>query len=427
MDLFKKRSRVVSTTGAGGAAAAPATAGPVLSIRTSDLLEGSTPYERLATSGTSPTKPSSPLPPLPTYAGDTDNFSSASSRRSQNGSGSAADSYRMSAASSRPQTPVYTGHASITPPVNLIAKLVPPGRSSGEMAREDTERRAKQRDSRRRSEDTEAGNRQSGRSSPGEGSMRSVQSGPSRYDDRGGRRTPSMADSVSTRASVASASARSSPKKGYASGTPGFYATGSTAGDTGWGSPSPTLSPVSTLQSQPSALPRSPYANNTSRRPSTLHSYDTSSSLDSVASSSTLVYISPPTSATFEFPRPPPHVISQRFNELLPKLDFPRDAIQSLGIDRQWTLLYIDEHSKWTAAREQLTGKAVDRRSAMLSNMAVGGSSGDSSLRGAGKGMKGVKGMTENPEWYISKFMDSSITKEEVTGLSVCLRTYSIE
>lgn len=258
--------------------------------------------------------------------------------------------------------------------------------------------------------------------------MRSVQSaGTSRYDERGGRRTPSQADSISTRASTVSASARSSPKKGYASGTPGFYAAGSTSGDTGWGSPSPTLSSISTLQSQPSTVPRSPYTNNTSRRPSTLQSYDTSSSLDSIASSSTQIYISPPTSSTFEFPRPPPHVISQRFNELLPKLDFPRGAIQTLDVDRQWTLLYNDEHSKWTAAREQLTGKAVDRRSAMLNTMAPGGSSGDSNRREGGKGMKGVKGMTENPEWYVGKFMDSSITKEDVTGLSVCLRTYSIE
>ncbi|KPV74991.1 uncharacterized protein RHOBADRAFT_7544, partial [Rhodotorula graminis WP1] len=68
--------------------------------------------------------------------------------------------------------------------------------------------------------------------------------------------------------------------------------------------------------------------------------------------------------------------------------------------EKKWTLIYNDAYLRWKNAREKLTHRPVEARSAPAN---------------------------ESPEWYIGRFMNGSITQQQVASLGVCLRTYELK
>lgn len=451
MDIFnrtvKKRSRVVNSQASSTSLST--------STDPATLEDTAVQYERLPTSS-SPRPQHGPY--SPTYGNGAGNMDRLSAAQSNLGSSSTATLVSTSVAHSMPS--VYTGHASITPPVNLIAKMLPP---------DDSWEREKERGS--RAEGSSSSSRSRPRSPSGM-SIRSVT--PSSQGEDSRRRVESSAASEGShrgdgRASVASSLSSTgdhkplpaSPQKTYASSRTNsqgvahsYYGDRSTlssqsSSQTFPSSPSPyasTSSPyASTSSPRPDFTPRpdsrSQYTSSTSStsavpsfprrgstattssgRPSTIVSYDGSSS-------SHLALLAPsPHSADFELPRPSsPSTIHLVFEELLPKLcssDEMVERMRGLDVEKKWIMIYNESFLKWKAAREKLTRRPVDARSAPAVGTSIGGGGGEPRERlGAIK----ARGKNESPEWYVQKFLDGSISQSNIASLSVSLRTYELE
>lgn len=144
-------------------------------------------------------------------------------------------------------------------------------------------------------------------------------------------------------------------------------------------------------------------------------------------------------SSDFDFPRPAdPAKVDELFDELLPRIGATSgsalDAARNLDTDKKWTLIYNDAFMKWKNAREKITHRPVEGRSAPAVGTSRGGvAEYPMSPRMGGAGAAGDRssakpswGKNESPEWYIGKFMDGTITQQQVASLSVCLRTYEL-
>lgn len=155
-----------------------------------------------------------------------------------------------------------------------------------------------------------------------------------------------------------------------------------------------------------------------------------------------------PYSSDFRFPRPPdPALIDAMFDELQARIGTTSaaalGAARGLDQEKKWTLIYNDAYLRWKNAREKLTHRPVEARSAPAVGAARGGSSDyTSSPRIGGGGGGSVAsgsvgdrastagpswGKNESPEWYIGRFMNGSITQQQVASLGVCLRTYELK
>lgn len=99
-------------------------------------------------------------------------------------------------------------------------------------------------------------------------------------------------------------------------------------------------------------------------------------------------------------------------------------------------MLHNDAFLKWKSAREKLTHRAVDARSAPAVGTSAGGyghSNRESSNSGTGDGgggkndrMPKQRTKNESAEWYVARFMDGTVTVANVASLAVCLRTYEL-
>ena len=147
-----------------------------------------------------------------------------------------------------------------------------------------------------------------------------------------------------------------------------------------------------------------------------------------------------PYSSDFHFPRPTdPAEIDALFDELLPRIGTSSaaalGAARSLDVNKKWTLIYNDAFMRWKNAREKLTHRPVDAKSAPAVGTTRGGQAehvsspriGTSSAVGDRSSMRPSWGKNESPEWYIARFMDGTITQQQVASLSVCLRTYELQ
>lgn len=437
MDIFnrtvKKRSRVVNSQASASSLA--------ISTDPATLEETAVQYERLPASP-SPRHPHGPYSPTYGSSGNSDRFSAALGNL-----GSSSTLVSASAPS------VYTGHASITPPVNLVAKMLPP---------DDSWDREKKRVS--RAEGSNGSSRSRARS-PSGFSIRSVTPSSKGEDRR--RREEGLAASESSyrgdgRASVASSLSSlgdhkplpPSPQRAHASNraksqgvAQSYYGDRSTLSSqassqsfpaspspyASTSSPRPDFTPRSDTRSQytsstssTSAVPlfprRGSTATTSSGRPSTIVSYDG-------GSSSRLALLSPsPHSANFELSRPAsPSTIHSVFEELLPKL-CPSAAMiekmRELDVEKKWIMIYNESFNRWKAAREKLTHRPVDAGSAP----AVGTSMGIGGVEPRERqGLAKARGKNEKPEWYVQKFLDGTISQSNVASLSVSLRTYELE
>lgn len=168
-------------------------------------------------------------------------------------------------------------------------------------------------------------------------------------------------------------------------------------------------------------VPRRGSASSTATRISSMFQHDSSNS-------PALPYGPSPLSSEFSFPRPKTAAaIDELFEELLPRIattDKAQAEMRALDTDKKWIMVYNDSYVKWKAAREKITHRRVEGRSAP----AVGASTGTQGQDGAKTSERTPKawGKNERPEWYIGRFMDGSITQAQVASLSVCLRTYEL-
>ncbi|KAK4699038.1 V-type H+-transporting ATPase subunit D, partial [Phenoliferia sp. Uapishka_3] len=335
-----------------------------------------------------------------------------------------------------PPSPTNAGHASITPPVNLVANIIPPD-DQGDGSRYDS--------------------RKSRPGSPSDRSIRSVGS----TDRR--RRAESMAaserssgteDGRKSSASVRSmngeayAEARKplpmSPQKKYANGR-----TTSAGGD-------PGRPHTPSLMSQGSYT--SSFASPSSTRGSDTRSQHTLSTMSSVGGSnnytrrgsvaSTMtrpgasiygdgpipsVPTPSPYSSDFDYARPSsPTTIHQLFEELIPTLASTPKAFEdmrALDSDKKWIMLHNAAYTKWKAAREKLTHRAVDGRSAPAVGTSAGGAvqhHHHHAEKAPERTPNKSRAKNESPEWYVARFMDGTVTPADVASLSVCLRTYEL-
>lgn len=141
-----------------------------------------------------------------------------------------------------------------------------------------------------------------------------------------------------------------------------------------------------------------------------------------------------PLSSEFSFPRPKTAAaIDELFEELLPKIattDKAQSEMRALETDKKWIMVYNDCYVKWKAAREKITHRRVEGRSAPAVGASTGsgreGRDGGVDLGRTGERTPKAWGKNERPEWYIGRFMDGSITQAQVASLSVCLRTYEL-
>lgn len=330
----------------------------------------------------------------------------------------------------------FTGHASITPPVHLIAKVIPPTHDGFI------------------DPGTELPYVRPG--SPSEHSIRSVGSS-SRGDDRR-RRTESLQgvpgeDGRRSAASVHSNGDQAkplplSPQKKYAgngrtnsSGGDSSYG----AGDPGSGRHTPSLMSQSsytsayTTPSSSRADNRSQHSVVSSLSSSAVPLYARRGSTSSVATRPATLFgdgtapalpAPSPYSAEFDFARPSsPTMINLLFEELLPKLASTPKAFEdmrALDPDKKWIMLHNAAFSKWKTAREKLTHRPVDARSAPAVGTSNSGGGRDQSRAGERTPNK-LRAKNESPEWYIARFMDGTVTAANVASLSVCLRTYELE
>lgn len=146
-----------------------------------------------------------------------------------------------------------------------------------------------------------------------------------------------------------------------------------------------------------------------------------------------------PYSAEFHFARPAdPAEIDALFDELLPRIGTSSaaavGAARSLDVNKKWTLIYNDAFMRWKNAREKLTHRPVDAKSAPAVGTSRTGPAEHVSSPRIGTGSAGDRnsarpswGKNESPEWYIGRFMDGTITQQQVASLSVCLRTYELQ
>lgn len=163
-----------------------------------------------------------------------------------------------------------------------------------------------------------------------------------------------------------------------------------------------------------------------------------------------------PFSADFDYPRPSdPARIDELFDELQARIGTTsaaaRDAARGLDAEKKWTLIYNDAFMRWKNAREKLTHRPVEAKSApavgargseYVMSPRIGGGGGGSGRGDGGTSGNGLGtpsgagdrssakpswGKNESPEWYIGKFMDGTVTQQQVASLSVCLRTYELK
>ncbi|CEQ39622.1 SPOSA6832_01157, partial [Sporobolomyces salmonicolor] len=138
-----------------------------------------------------------------------------------------------------------------------------------------------------------------------------------------------------------------------------------------------------------------------------------------------------PFSSDFDFPRPHDSAkIDELFEEMLPRLGTAakaQEAARNLDTDKKWTLVYNDAFMKWKSAREKITRRSVDAKSAPAVGTSLATVGEYPTTPRAGERTPTTRGKNERPEWYIGKFMDGTITQQQVASLSVCLRTYELQ
>ncbi|KAL8279166.1 hypothetical protein RQP46_008422 [Phenoliferia psychrophenolica] len=422
----------------------------VLSVDTGSILEDtSVQFERLPTSHTA--RP----PPIP-YSSSTQSttYAESSNERLSRALGNFPPTSPPPAAASS-----FTGHASISPPVNLIATLIPPDDPSDDRERD----RDRDRD---RERDRERDPRKSRPGSPSDRSIRSVASGST---EQHRRRVDSSAEHLDDAGRRSAASARSSNGNGNGADSliesrkplpPSPQKKYATSGRTNSAGDSASINSSSTNRHPPSFMSQSsynsPYATPQSTSSSrsdnrSLHTLSTASSANlrrgSVVSTMTRSGVSiygdgpapalptpSPYSADFDYTRPSsPTTINLLFEELIPTLaSTPKafDDMRALDVDKKWIMLHNAAFSKWKVAREKLTHRAVEARSAP----AVGQSASERGhhdhhhhlTRAPERTPNKTTAKNENPEWYIGRFMDGTVTAANVASLSVCLRTYEL-
>lgn len=420
----------------------------VLSIDTGSILDDtSVQFERLPTSH-------SPRPPPVAYSSSSTYAQSSSERLSRalgNFSPPAPPSPTNATATAGPSA--FTGHASISPPVNLIAHVVPPDDPTDDRDR-DRERERESRGDARRSRP----------GSPSERSIRSVASGEQRrrrtessaasehsFATDDGRRSVASQRSANGEQSEARKPLPLSPQKKYANGrtnSAGEASSSNASMSTSASRHPPSLMSASSYSSP--YAPSLPSSRSDNRSQYTASIASSSNGLQnprrgSVASTvnrsgGASVYgdgpvpalpTPSPYSSDFDFARPSsPTTINQLFEELIPTLaSTPKafDDMRALDPDKKWIMLHNAAFSKWKAAREKLTHRAVEARSAPAVGQSVAERGHhDFSQRAAERTPNKARAKNESPEWYVARFMDGTITAANVASLSVCLRTYEL-
>jgi cytokinesis protein len=118
------------------------------------------------------------------------------------------------------------------------------------------------------------------------------------------------------------------------------------------------------------------------------------------------------------------------FEQLIPQMGTGTEAeaaIRALETDKKWLMIYNDAFSKWKVAREKITHRSVDARSAPGIGTTTTPVIENPKTPRANERTPVGRGKNERPEWYIGKFMDGTITQQQVASLSVCLRTYELQ
>jgi len=132
-----------------------------------------------------------------------------------------------------------------------------------------------------------------------------------------------------------------------------------------------------------------------------------------------------------EFPRPSdPQKIDELFEQLIPQMGTGTEAeaaIRALETDKKWLMIYNDAFSKWKVAREKITHRPVEARSAPGIGTSTNSIAEYPTTPRASERTPVGRGKNERPEWYIGKFMEGTITQQQVASLSVCLRTYELQ
>lgn len=151
-------------------------------------------------------------------------------------------------------------------------------------------------------------------------------------------------------------------------------------------------------------------------------------------------YVGPSPYATeFHFPRPSdPTEIDALFDKLQIRLGTSSSAAdganRSLDRNKKWLLVESAAHEQWKKARQQLARGSGDPRVAGANGGTRGSRAEHAASPRAGANaaadrmsVRSNGGKNESPEWYIARFMDGTISQQQVASLSVCLRTYELQ
>lgn len=463
MDLFKSKKRNTASS----TPSARSSQLPPLAIPTApgfvDLTASSSPYEALPTSSEVYHPSNRPVSPVvvPGAASNSQRLSSALNNLAVSSYG-ASSPYAIPA-SSRSNGPTTSN---ITGPVNLIPHIQPPSARNGQSRRrEDDEEIIYNRSSTGRSaspsqqdsirsvtsREGDSRNREGERSkrvessTASEGSYRGTTGGrdgrtsvASSYSLGGGSdytsslaakplpmSPPPSVPTSNARASSGTGNNQSRDRASTASSIPSsHYPSTSSRGDTKSYYGNSTLGSIANSLNPRRTSATPSIASNYSPRPSTTHSFDDRQSISSFP-------VPSPHSAEFDFPRPAStSTIEILFNEILPRIcSTPAmfEKMRALDIEKKWIMVHNEALNKWKVARENLTHRPVEGKSAPAvgagasSTIVVGG--GDSGARERAK----RRGKNERPEWYVEKIVDQSITKENYESLAISLRTYELE
>lgn len=97
----------------------------------------------------------------------------------------------------------------------------------------------------------------------------------------------------------------------------------------------------------------------------------------------------------FEFPRPSDEEVEAMFQQLMLKRDIP--DVPNLTTEQKWSLVHSDERMRWNAEMQEMKRQTDGQSSKALSK--------------------------DNPQWYLKKFLDQTITAKHAASLLVSLRT----
>ena len=97
----------------------------------------------------------------------------------------------------------------------------------------------------------------------------------------------------------------------------------------------------------------------------------------------------------FDFPRPSDAEVEALFQQIMLKRDI--SEIPTLTIDQKWSLVHSDERIRWNAEMQDMKRQTDGQALKSLSK--------------------------DNPQWYLKKFLDQTITHKHAASLLVSLRT----